>query len=437
MEYLSLAASLKSHANQWRNSSTLRTISGLAGGNLLATAIGVIGSLVQARFVFPDDLGYLRGFSIATGYAFFLQLGMFDALHRLYPYYIGKGQRDKALAVAEVSQAWNVAVSAVVSGVFVLLAVGSLATGNWRAMLGWLVQAVAMIGFIYGGYLGATYRSGHDFGTVAKGSVISSVVNILTLPFFVIWPYIALVLRSSVGNLVSLVYLHVHRPLRLRWRFHWREWFDLIKQGMPIFIAGYGASTLWSVVETTIILRYLGSQALGFWTMSFMLLEAANKVPQAVTAVYIPRVTETFGRTESVRECMRLCWRPMRWAVPGMLLMAAVGSVVLFPIVPILMPKYVDAIPTMCMMMLALPLIILELPYSLLVAMGKIAQQNTAVYVGLGCFVLLALAAVGFGLGLNGVVAASLLGRIVRIVLAYVFVNPYRRLQDKHEGAKP
>ena len=116
---------LKKFGNQLRSSGTVKVISGLAGGNLMATAVAFIGSLVQARYVSPDDLGYLRGFSIVTGYVLFLNLGLFESLHRLYPYYIGKGHKERALAHAEIGQAWNVAVSAVVSAVFIVLAIVS------------------------------------------------------------------------------------------------------------------------------------------------------------------------------------------------------------------------------------------------------------------------------------------------------------------------
>ena len=290
-------------------------------------------------------------------------------------------------------------------------------------MLGWLVQAVAMTGFIYGGYLGATYRSGHDFVHLAKAPVVSSIGGLLSLPLFVLWPYVGLAVRSGAGALLSIIYLHKYRPLRLRWRFNFREWFSLVKEGLPIFVAGYGATTLWTVAETSIILRFLGTEALGLWTMSFMVVEAIIKVPQAMTAVYTPRVIECLGRTQSIRECLRLCKKPVMLGTQGMLLMGACWIVALPYIVPILMPKYTGAISTMCLMMLLLPLCIMDLPYQILVAMGKI-QQNIAVYSGLICFVLLALAAFRLNMGLIGIVGASLIGRaFTRVFLVlYLFI---------------
>jgi hypothetical protein len=80
-------------------------------------------------------------------------------------------------------------------------------------------------------------------------------------------------------------------------------------------------------------------------------------------------------------------------------------------------------------MLLILPLIVLDLPYMVLVALGRVVQQNIAVYAGLGTFVILAMTAVRLDWGLNGVVVSSLLGRVVRTILVYSFVLRNRRYE--------
>jgi O-antigen/teichoic acid export membrane protein len=404
-------------------SPTLRTITGLAGSNSLALAVGVVGSLVQARFVTPEDLGYFRSFAIVTGYVFFLQLGLFGVLARFYPYYIGKGQPERGVAIAEICQAWILTITLLVGGVFLFLTLQALAVGNWRACLGWLVQVFAVTGIFYGGYLGATFRSGHDFKSVARGSLISSAVSLLALPLFVITPYFALAVRSSAGSITNLIFLHLKRPLRLGWRFRWREWLDLIKISLPMFVADYGNTVGWMVVESTLILRFLGTQALGLWSMSFTLVVVANSIPQAITAVYNPRVIEAFGRTEDLRHSLNLCRKPLVLATPIMLVVSIMGALLLPIVVPILMPNYIEAIPVMTLMLLTLPLVVLELPHALLIAMGKTVQQNAATYMGMGSFILLALIALRLGAGLNAIVAASLVGRVVRLAFIYTFVG--------------
>jgi O-antigen/teichoic acid export membrane protein len=403
-------------------SPTVRTVSGLAGSNLLALGVAAVGTLVQARYVGPADLGYFRTFSIATGYALLLQLGLDDALQRRFPYHMGQGRRDQALAVAEVCQAWNIIISGIVGSAFVICGAVVMCFGNWRAALGWWSQAVAMVSLFYGAYLAATYRSGHDFATVAKGGVVSSVVNLAVLPLFPIFAYLALVLRSTTGALFNLVYLHRCRPLRLPWRFSWPEWWRYVVEGMPIFTAGYGRSMGYTVAESTIVLSFLGAGPLGIWSFSTMALESANKIPLAITAVYVPRLVEHYGRTHDIRACLELCRAPLVLGTLAMGVLAGFCCAATPLVVRTLMPKYVAAIPTIWLMMAVLPLLVLELPYTLLVAMGRFGQQNISVYAGWVAFLLLAICAVRMGLGVTGVVAASLGGRLIRLATTYLFV---------------
>ena len=401
---------------------------------MLATVIGLIGTLVQARFVGPEDLGFLRQFGIFTAYAYFMNLGLSDALQRMYPLYIGQGKRRQALAVAEICQAWSAGLAAVISGIFLLLALVSFGQGNWRAALAWLVQALSITGFTYGVYLSATYRSGHEFIAVAKSSVVGSVANLFTLPCFMFFPYVALILRNSMGNLASLVYLHCRRPLHLSWRFNWREWYGLARQGIPLFTASYGTATGWSAAEATLIVKLLGTSSLGLWAVSMTFLEMANKVAQSISAVYVPRVIEEYGRTGSVRACLHLCRRPMLWSIVPVSLMGLAACVVLPFIIPWLTPKYAAAIPTMCLVMLYLPLIILEMPYQLVVAKGQWVWMNVFSYTSLGCFALLACYSARMGLGLNGIVGASLLGRSIRLGMIYLFVGVEARRERLAQG---
>ena len=306
----------------------------------------------------------------------------------------------------------------------------ALGHGNWRAGLSWLTQAVAIVGLIYGSYLSATYRSGHDFITVVKGSLVGGLASLITLPVFLFFPYIALVLRSSASSLVSLVYLHWRRPLRLHWRFNWAEWYDIAKQGIPLFTASYGTITGWSAVEATLVVKLLGTSSLGLWTFSTMFLEMANKLPQAIGAVYVPRIIAEYGRTGSARACLRMCLRPMLWGILPVSLIA-IGLCLVLPIaLPWLMPRYTAALSTMCLMMLYLPLIILQMPYQLVVAKGQWTWMNIFSYSGLGCFALLAWFAVRAGLGLNGIVGASLLGRVLRLAMIYFFIAAEARREE-------
>lgn len=430
-----LATTVRLQTRGLLSSPTVRVVSRVSGGNILAVAIGLFGSLVQARFVGPEVLGYLRQFSIVTSYAFFLSLGIWHALERRYPLYIGQGRRSEALAVAEICRSWNLALAGLASGVFGLMALGAFLGGNWHAGLAWLVQVVMMVSTLYGGYLGATYRSGHDFVTAAKSGVWSALAGLVTLPLLLLWPYTALVIRSSIPNLVSLAYLHIRRPLRLHWRFDRREWWVLIKEGLPLFTASYGLNVGWLAIEASLVLACFGARALGLWSASLMVLQAARIVPQAIVSIYVPRLTEQYGRTGNVLVCLRMCKKPMLLGGAATFALVLVSWCVIPIMVPWVIPKYTEAVSVVCLMMLQLPAIVLQMPLTLLIARGNVVQMNVATYVGLACFVVLALGAFALGWGLNAVVVATLIGRLCRTGIAYWFL--YRSAISHRDGAGP
>lgn len=87
-------------------SKTVHTIAVITSGNLIATVIGAVGSVVQVRYVVPEDMGILRTFAILVGYLTFLHLGVFDGLQREIPYQLGRGNGTKAEEAASACLVW-------------------------------------------------------------------------------------------------------------------------------------------------------------------------------------------------------------------------------------------------------------------------------------------------------------------------------------------
>ena len=151
-----------------KKSDSAAAILSLMNSNLLVSFVGAAASIIQAKFVTAEQLGYFRQFGIITNYLFFLHLGTYQAVERLYPLYIGKGENEKARRLVGVAEAWIFFVSIPTSLIFLALGIFSLLRGNWMATLGWIAQAVAMFTTVYGGFIKATYRSGQDFKKMAR-----------------------------------------------------------------------------------------------------------------------------------------------------------------------------------------------------------------------------------------------------------------------------
>ena len=173
---------MKKITDKIRKSDAATAILSLMNSNLIVSFIGAAVSIIQAKFVTAEQLGYFRQFGIITNYLFFLHLGTYQAVERLYPLYVGKGDNAKAKRLVGVAEAWIFLVSVPTALIFLGLSVFSLVKGNWMAMLGWLAQAVAMFTTVYGGFIKATYRSGQDFKKMAKAQYLTPLHTVLSIP---------------------------------------------------------------------------------------------------------------------------------------------------------------------------------------------------------------------------------------------------------------
>ena len=403
---------------------TFRSISNLTGGNSAAIVIAIVSSIIQARFVSPEDLGYFNGFAIITGYLFFLNLGLHSSVQRLYPYYVGKGDKENAVDVVEICHAWNVALSAFVCIFFIGLSIYSIVIGNWKAALAWFAQAFLAISMIYGVYLNTTYTTSSNFTPLAKGTFFGSLFTLVTLPLFLVQPYVALAVKNVVNTTIPLLYWHLKRPLRPNWTFSWKKWFKYNKLGLPIFASFYGANILWRAIENTLVLKSLGIRELGLYSVCLMIFSVVNNIPQSITAVYTTKIIREFGRTENVGDAIRLCRKPLILGTVILILVILAMGTILPVIVPIVIPKYAETVPVVLLMLADQFFTLFDLPYAILLAMGRNTHRNIAVICGMIGFVIPAIILLNSGYGLIGLVLASMFGKLIRTLLTYLFINP-------------
>jgi len=129
-----------------QNRQILGSVAALFGGNMTSSLLGAIGGLLVARFLGPEVTGRFRIFTIPLMYITFLHLGTFDGLWRQIPFYMGKGEPEKAEALAAAAGAWNALVSGLVSVAFLVCALLAFTRGDYYGTAGWLTQMLCCWG---------------------------------------------------------------------------------------------------------------------------------------------------------------------------------------------------------------------------------------------------------------------------------------------------
>lgn len=403
-------------------SKTARTVAVFASGNVVAMLLGMVGSLVQARYVGPEDMGVFRTFGIVAGYLTFLHMGVFDGLQREIPLQLGRGNRAKAEQAASACLAWITFISLAGGAIFLGLALRAACYHEWMQFWGWLAYSPCVVAFFYGGYLGTTFRTGQQFITLSKASVIQAIAGTLVLPLLPIMGYYGACLRMAAGSVANLFFLHRWRPLRVKPRLDWPSFREVIRIGLPLSGIGYVYTSLWMSLEGTLVLTWFGTEVLGLFSVAAFVRTVANQLAQNMNQVMNVKIYEQYGRSGRVTDCVRLIWKPMAFGFLASLPLITVGWFALPWVVSLLIPKYVGAILMTRVMLLAMPITFLSLPAAILWATGRRIDCFAGVIAGFLAFVGLSCLLHQLNIGVLSVLIASMLGQVIYVLVSYVLI---------------
>nr|WP_319491159.1 hypothetical protein [uncultured Desulfobacter sp.] len=359
----------------------LVSISSLVGSGLIAVAIRFVGSIIQARFVDPEVLGYYTKFTILPQYLFFLHLGVYTSFSRQYPYFIGKGEKETAIAYAANALGWTKLLCIVNSVIFFVPCLYCAFNGDWSASLGWGSQILFSVTSIYMVYLGFSYKNSSEFVIWSKATVISAVTSLFFLPIIAVFNFVGICMRSSLPQLFSTIYAHINRPLRIASHFEWQRLKEMIAFGLPLMIFTYTATNFWTAVERSYILKVLDNRSLGVFAFAVVLCAGLTTVANSISQVFRPRIAMVYGSSKKNMEvCFKYCMKASLVSFIAMLPLVILTYWFIDPIVRQFLPKYVDSISVVrCLCWMAL-VPVMDFPKQLLIVAKKTKQFGISIF---------------------------------------------------------
>lgn len=412
-----------------RNKPAIRSVAALFSSNITSSFLGSLGGLLAANFVGPQETGAFRFYMIPLMYLTFLHLGTFDGLWRQIPYYAGKNSPEKIDELASSGGAWNLYLSIVVSCGFSLCALYSLWHHDLYGVFGWLAPAFCCWGTFYGGYLSSTYRTLHQFTTMARIQLTQSILNfvmVFILPFSLFY---GLCIRAAVPPIMGVWLFHKNRPLKIEHRFDAKPLKELIKTGFPFSFWGSLYTSVWTATESALMLSLGGITGLGLFSVAVALREGMSTLPQSIYQVLTPRVVTAYAKEESVRSAnARSLW--LTGGLVGfMVFIILIVSSLLEILVPLIIPKYAEGIFLMKICLWFAAVQAASLPLNTLFATGRSWLYGRGVIVGLVVFPLTTYLLIPHLGGILAVATGSLLGRAARTIAGYVELAGLSRLE--------
>ena len=319
----------------------------LAGGNLVAMAMRLVGGIMLGRLIAPDTLGLFAGIALVLGYSSIAQMGVLNGVNRELPYHIGQGNVARAHDLAAAGQAWALAAGGVVSVCLLAVAAWQLAQGELEQAAGWATNAVLAMFAFYGnnGYLSVTFRTSSEFVRLARVNVVEAATSLAGLILVAAFGFFGLCLRVVLSGAASTALLFRWRPVRVGPRWSLSNLRHLFIIGAPIYFVGqiYG---LWTgVINATLVLHFTGNYGMGLYAMVALWITAMEVIPAALAQVLYPGWPRTTGPggTSAISCGSRSsrCWQPLpdwrRWP-------PSAGSLP-NPSCKFVVPQYVGAVP--------------------------------------------------------------------------------------------
>jgi O-antigen/teichoic acid export membrane protein len=336
---------LSEKASAQKRGSAGLLVAAYAGGNILSSILQMAGGLLTAKVVEPVVLGLFNSVGLVLGYAPFLQLGILNGLNRELPYFIGRGEPDRVHELAAAAQAWALLVGGLVAAALLAVSGWQLAHGHWDLAAAWAATATSAALLFYAQYyLQITYRTGGDFARLAFIGVVQSALVLALVVLVWCLGFYGLCLRSAIAGIVNLVLLWYWRPVRVAPQWKLCHLAHLFRIGAPIFGVGQLYSW-WMVLDSTLVLKLMGTRALGLYSLALTATKTLQLLPDAVSQISYPRMAEQYGRTGALRDLVPIVVRPILLLMLGMVPIVVLGWVIIPPIVSLVLPRYVDSIP--------------------------------------------------------------------------------------------
>jgi O-antigen/teichoic acid export membrane protein len=334
-------------AERLSNRKLLTTISKFAGGNLVATVMNMLAGFLTARLVGPAVLGLFNSIGLVAGYAPWLMLGVGNGLGRELPYWMGKGDPDRARNLTAVAQAWAMAMATLSAAALAGIALWQAFRGRWDLAVGWAANAFGIWVLLFSTlYLRFTFRSSLDFPRLAKINMTQGVLSLFLVWLAALWGFYGLCVRAVVMTGAQLAQFWHWRPLKVRAVWSTPQFFHLLKVGTPIMLVGQ-LSAWWGTLNDTLILAYFDSVNLGLYALVSLGTKPLGIFGEAVSSVVYPHMTSEFGRTGNVRQSLRIATVPVLVLLPLNVVLIGLGWWLAPVLVPLLLPQYTAAIPAL------------------------------------------------------------------------------------------
>jgi len=318
------------------------------GSTVFLYGITLAVSFVTYRYVAPDFLGIWATFSTFTTITTFARLGIVNGMNRELPYYLGKGEYEKAQLITSTTLCYtllNMALMLILGVLFFFLfdfdAHNEFSNAYRYAAL---VFFITIILEPYQSYLSGTFRTSDNFDKLSKTQYYMGIYRLLSISLVLLWSYNGYLIRELGAVALNTMLLHYYRPMKgVKIKFNTSCFVQLFTIGISIFLSSY-ISTFVDTLPRLYIISEGSSRELGLFSPVLIILGIVSLIPNTISSYLYPKFSYSYGQG-----CSPIYfWDSMKKVLLGSLVLGVAAFLVVFLFIDDiigLFPKYIESAP--------------------------------------------------------------------------------------------
>ena len=311
----------------------------------LTPALSMVGGLIAARNLKPEELGVVQAVMLIPTYVMFLQFGVFNGLNRNLPLYRARNEHSKAQRFVNASAKtarWVGLGSAMIALVVVLISIFRSEQTQFTYVACFLIPGLFFAPLKV--HQDTIYRGMREFGRLGKNLHITNLWILLCSVSTSVIGVTGLAVKIATSNLVGWILLLRNPPMKEGQEASWSEIKALSVVGLPMLISGLIFNWL-AAADRTIIATFMTVEDLGYFALSGIAINALKVFPDSINQLLYPRIAHAYGKNGSSRCLRRFIWIGLFLNLALMLPVALVGWFALPYLVENFLPAYVSGIP--------------------------------------------------------------------------------------------
>lgn len=383
----------------------------------IAQLFDIVNGVLIRLFLGPTNMGIWAFLQVIQNYAKHAGLGVSTATARDVPYFLGKGDKEKAVLTQNLVFSFTLMTALAVACGLCVFAIWNRSQYSSSIFTGLLVVAGLILAQRIYNLFVVLLRSYKQFAFAGMLNIGSSLLSLfltllLTWPFQIYGFFAAMILNY----LVMISWILWRTPYRFHFYWNLKQLLPLLSLGLSVVLADILRSILMSI-DRIMIAKTLGFEQLGHYSVALMASNYLYSLPNMISIIFFPHLQEVFAQRDCAKDLAKYLEIPA--LCTAYLFPFLIGFVWLSAdwFIEAILPQYQAGIPALKYLVLGTFFLALTHPFmSFLITVKKhwwIIPQHL---VGVGAGFLTTFLFLQKGWGIQGVAVATSLTFLVHFL---------------------